>query len=267
MTFTALYTERSGPEMVADILVIFARRDAQSAADVTGTRQNLEAEGMLVYSKDAESLTEFPETIPTPGSAGVPPDPSITDIFPGPDGDYMRQTNGMNREQLEALPVAQASGLCSPKTKSDAIAALKALRGFIGQSQLHCLADACRGEEKQYFFDLLCTYADRIAAMPQTYDQDPGFAEASGKGDDAIVHLHYFTGSCDWFITEKDKGTDEERAAGTVEQHQAFGYANLGDPMNAELGYISIVEIIANGAQLDLHFEPKPLKDCKPVAV
>jgi hypothetical protein len=263
MLFTAIYTERPGPEMIADILVIFARRDELSESDIAGTRQNLEAEGQIVYTKDAESITEFTPTIPTPKP------PSIMDAFEGPAGDYLRQTNGMNRTQLEALGAPNSGASPEPRgdavalrghTKREATEAMKVLRGFIGGSQLACLADSCRGEEKQFFFDKLCEYADRIAAMPQTYDQD-------GKGDEAIVHLHYFTGSCDWFITEKDKGTDEERAAGTVEQQQAFGYANLGDPNNAELGYISIVELIANGAELDLYFAPKPLKDCKPVAV
>jgi hypothetical protein len=262
MLFTAIYTERPGPEMIADILVIFVRRDELSESDIAGTRQNLEAEGQIVYAKDAESLTEFTETIPTPKP------PSIMDAFEGPAGDYLRQTNGMNRAQLEALGAPNSGASPEPRgdavalrghTKREATEAMKVLRGFIGGSQLACLADSCRGEEKQFFFDKLCEYAGRITAMPQTYDQD-------GKGDEAIVSLHYFTGSCDWFITEKDKGTDEERAADTVEQQQAFGYANLGDPNNAELGYISIVELIANGAELDLYFAPKPLKDCKCVA-
>jgi hypothetical protein len=264
MLFTAIYTERPGPEMIADILVIFARRDEQSAADVTGTRQNLESEGLIVYTKDATTLAEFSETIPTPtpspGGEGRGEGESIVNIFEGPAGDYLRQTNGMNRAQLEALPASPSPGGEGRgeggHTKREATEATKVLRGFIGHSQMACLADSCRGEEKQFFFDKLCEYAARIAAMPQTYDQD-------GKGDEAIVHLHYFTGGCDWFITEKDKGTEEERADGAVEQQQAFGYANLGDPNCAELGYISIVEIIANGAELDLYFTPKPLKDCK----
>jgi hypothetical protein len=121
---------------------------------------------------------------------------------------------------------------------------LKALEGFIGMSQLRCMIAGCRGEEGEYFREKLSEYADRVATMPQTYDQD-------GLGDQAVAHLHYFTGACDWYITERDVDTD-----GTG-QVQAFGSANLG--WGAELGYISIPELLQAGAELDLHFSPKPV--------
>jgi hypothetical protein len=76
--------------------------------------------------------------------------------------------------------------------------------------------------------------------------------ETDGQGDNAVVYLHYFLNGCDWYITEKDMEDD---------QLQAFGYANLG--YGGELGYISIQEIVTVGAELDLHWTPKPLKDCK----
>ena len=72
--------------------------------------------------------------------------------------------------------------------------------------------------------------------------------EQGGKGDAAIVHLHYFTSSGDWYITERDT---------SVAQHQAFGSADLG--YGPELGYISIAELIANGAELDIHWTPRTL--------
>jgi hypothetical protein len=257
MNFTAIYTERPGPEMIADILVIFSRRDELSDRDIDGTRQNLEAEGLIVYTKDAATLAEFTETIPTPKppsileANGRNAQLEAIDTF----GSEQAVENHFNQPREEREFVGDEV-MSRPHTKLEAVAAMKALHGFIGESQRSCLADAMRGEEKQFFFDKLCEYAGRITAMPQTYDQD-------GKGDDAIVHLHYFIGSCDWFITEKDKGTGEERAAGAVEQHQATGWADLGDPMNAEFGYISIVEILAAGGELDLYFTPKPLKECK----
>ena len=49
-----------------------------------------------------------------------------------------------------------------------------------------------------------------------------------------------------------------------AEQHQAFGLADLG--MGAELGYISIVELLENGAELDLHFVPRTLEQIKKAA-
>lgn len=131
-------------------------------------------------------------------------------------------------------------------TKMEAVNALKTLNGFIGSSQLQAIGHACRGEEKQFFFDKLVSLGQLVSTMPKTYEQD-------GLGDQAIVSLHYFTGACDWYITERDVDTDGEG------QIQAFGYANLGDDECAELGYISIVELIANGVELDLYFTPQSL--------
>lgn len=133
-----------------------------------------------------------------------------------------------------------------PATKLDAAAALSSLRGFIGKSQLHTIDQGCWGEERQYFYDKLVEMAGIVTTMPETYEQD-------GLGDNAIAHLHYFKGSCDWYITEKDSETDG--------QHQAFGLANLG--YGGEIGYISIVELIELGVELDLHFTPCTLAEIK----
>ena len=129
-------------------------------------------------------------------------------------------------------------------TKMQAVDALKTLRGFIGSGQLQAIGDACRGEEKQFFFDKMVALSDLVSTMPQTYQQD-------GLGDQAIVSLHYFRGSMDWYITERDSDPDGEG------QIQAFGLADFGD--GGELGYISIVELIASGVELDMYFEPKTL--------
>ena len=67
-----------------------------------------------------------------------------------------------------------------------------------------------------------------------------------------MVHLHYFTGSQDWYITERD--TSEE-------QHQAFGLADFGD--GGELGYISIAELIKHGVELDLYWKPRTLAEIR----
>ena len=48
---------------------------------------------------------------------------------------------------------------------------------------------------------------------------------------DKIIHAHAFLGACDWWIAEFD-GDDT-----------LFGYADLGDPDNAEWGYVSLVEL------------------------
>ena len=120
------------------------------------------------------------------------------------------------------------------------------LRRFVSTQQLSVLGDACYGEERQWFIDTLVELADRIMTMPKTYEQD-------GKGDDAIVYLHYFKNNMDWYITEKDM---------EVEQIQAFGLADLGMG-SPELGYISIEELTEYGAELDLHWTPKTLAEVK----
>jgi hypothetical protein len=151
-----------------------------------------------------------------------------------------------------------SNGVQPKATRQVAAAAMLYLRDFIGKSQLACVASAMRGEERQYFYDKMVELAALIKAMPHTYQQD-------GKGENAIVSLHYFTGRCDWFITEKDMGcADDLPGRGSAPaQHQAFGWADLGDRQCAELGYISIVELLACGAELDFHFKPKTLAQAK----
>lgn len=119
------------------------------------------------------------------------------------------------------------------------------LSRFIGRSQKSVLADALRGEEREWFAETIRELASRIARMHVTYQQD-------GKGDEAIVHLRYFYGGrATWLITEKDMD------GGT---QQAFGRADLyGD--GGELGYISIDELVANDVEIDLHWTPKPMRE------
>ncbi|MHB1869650.1 MAG: hypothetical protein ACYCT1_02190 [Steroidobacteraceae bacterium] len=127
---------------------------------------------------------------------------------------------------------------------------LAALRPFVSQSQWEAMSDlADTGEERQFFREKAREFAERIAVMSRTYDQD-------GKGDHATVHLHYFHGGSEWYITEKDMEGDGTR--------QAFGYAVLnGDEQNAELGYIDIGELTACGVELDLHFSACTLSEVK----
>ena len=145
------------------------------------------------------------------------------------------------------------------KTIADVTVAIPTLRQFIGRSQLSALGDACRGEERQWFKDRLCELADQLANMPETYAQD-------GMGNQAVAYLHYFNGSGDWYITEKDSDPVNE-SGGHDGQIQAFGLADLG--YGAELGYISIAELIENGVELDLHFTPctlAKLRETQPAA-
>lgn len=129
----------------------------------------------------------------------------------------------------------------------DAGVALVMLRanGFIGLPQQYAMLNALDGEEFQYMLDKVNQVSATIKAMPKTYEQD-------GLGDQAVVHLHYFKGGCDWYVTEKDMEAD---------QVQAFGYADLG--YGGELGYISLMEITLAGVELDLYWTPKTLAAVK----
>ena len=119
---------------------------------------------------------------------------------------------------------------------------LDTLRAFMNPSQRQALYSAMQGEEGEYFRALCHDLINTMETMPKVYEQD-------GLGNQAIVHLHYFTGSMDWYITERDT---------SIEQLQAFGLADLG--YGGELGYISIKELIEHGAELDFHFHPCTLE-------
>ena len=128
----------------------------------------------------------------------------------------------------------------------DVIVAVKTLKGFIPAAQLDLMGTLSRGEEGDFFRGKFIEFAKLVSTMPKTYEQD-------GKGDEAVVSLHYFAGGCDWYITEKDM---------EAEQHQAFGYADLGH--GGELGYISLVELCGIASvELDLHWTPKTLAAVK----
>jgi hypothetical protein len=134
------------------------------------------------------------------------------------------------------------------------------LKHFIGGRQRQAVVTLFRCEEKEYFFDKMIELAAIVEQMPFTYGQD-------GLGDQATVYLHYFAGgAANWWITEKDKGSPLDDPADQGKQLQAFGLANFyGGPNDpeAELGYISIEEILANGGELDFHFTPCTLATVK----
>ena len=86
--------------------------------------------------------------------------------------------------------------------------------------------------------------------IPALYSQD-------GKGEEAIVHAKYFTGSWTWYATEYDhEDTDEELG-------RCFGKVYSSMCPEGELGYFTLHELAEVGVvERDIHFEPTPLKDC-----
>jgi hypothetical protein len=144
-------------------------------------------------------------------------------------------------------------GLGGPKTKGEKIAReradLEAIRRYMPKNQIAYLAECWRSREYE------CEHGEALKRLRQTIEGMPGLGETDGMGGDAIVSLHYFTGNCDWWITEK----------GAESESRAFGFARLnGDTQNAELGYVSITELAGlRSMQLDFYWSPKPLRDVK----
>ena len=127
-------------------------------------------------------------------------------------------------------------------SRTHALPAPAILKTLIGTAQRAALWAALEGGERDHFADIVTRLVATWQAMPATYA-----AESQGRA--AVAHLHYFLGGADWWIVEKDADPDH---AGQV---QAFGIADLG--MGPEAGYISIPELLENGAELDLYFTPK----------
>jgi hypothetical protein len=127
--------------------------------------------------------------------------------------------------------------------------AMQLLSLFMPLNQSAAITSLFKGEEGPHFEKLVTDIADRINAMPVTYQQD-------GKGDAAIAHLHFFLGGNDWWITEKDMEGDGCQ--------QAFGFACLnGNVEHAEFGYISIKDLVKNNVELDLYFEPTSMGEIR----
>ena len=95
-------------------------------------------------------------------------------------------------------------------------------------------------ENFDYFENLIEGYRE----IPKLYYQD-------GKGKNAIVYLHYFSGGSDWYITELDKQTNE-----------GYGYVILnGDTQNAEFGYMNLNEFADSIVEVDLYWSFQTLNE------
>lgn len=88
----------------------------------------------------------------------------------------------------------------------------------------------------------------------------PIYAQENTPTDEQIVHLHYFLGGNDWWITEYDPATGE-----------AFGWARVGGNDRPELGYLNLPELATVVAhtlppwvERDLAWTPKPWKEARP---
>jgi len=136
----------------------------------------------------------------------------------------------------------------------DGVAAHLKLKRFMSKQQWEFVKTLMKGEEGAFFQSKMCELATLIDTIPRTYDQ-----EKAEEGETKFF-LHYFKGSADWYIAELDRGTKGDSDEDFMVQ--CYGYADLfgqGPVGGAEHGYVSIPEIVANGAELDFHFTPGPL--------
>ena len=124
---------------------------------------------------------------------------------------------------------------------------IAALRKWMPAGQIDALMSLLRSEEREAGIEILNSLSETIATMPKLYETE------GTQTEDKIVYLHYFRGGSDWYIVEKDT---------EPVQHQAFGYAILNeDLINAEWGYISIVELIQNNIELDFYWNRRTFKE------
>jgi hypothetical protein len=103
------------------------------------------------------------------------------------------------------------------------------------------------GDESAFFQELATTLSRGITDMP----------EVGSQNEAETVYLHYFLGSSDVWVLEKD-------AAAGVERVFAFSLLN-GDARMAELGYLDLSQLILTGFELDFHFSPKPLAEVREI--
>jgi hypothetical protein len=124
---------------------------------------------------------------------------------------------------------------------------------FMPRSERLSLLQTLRDSEERYgIAQVVLDAKKRIDECPVTYAQD--------GAEDPMVHLHYFRGGVDAWITEKDV---DWPAQGDYDQ--SFGFVNLMGTrkVDAEMGYTSIKEMIESGVELDLYFTPKRWSEVK----
>lgn len=126
------------------------------------------------------------------------------------------------------------------------------LENFMPMAQRITLSSCLCGEECLDFANKIINVAKQVRATPVTYGQE-------GKGDQAIVHLHYFGAAGEAWITERDKGEGEGQD-GLGVQHQAFGKISMHGN-EAEYCYISIDVLLRHGFELDLYWTPKTIAE------
>jgi hypothetical protein len=115
-------------------------------------------------------------------------------------------------------------------------------RRLLPRGEFLALAQNLKGEEGLEIAETIKKVWQTFETMPKTYD--------TREVENTTAHLHFFTGSWDWYITERDVET---------RQLQAFGFVKSELCPDGEWGYINLEEITRAGAELDLYFTPAPV--------
>ncbi len=159
----------------------------------------------------------------------------------GAAADYMlaRESDGLTQEHEHV-------------TLRDAVNAIPAMRAYVSPTQLEVMGNASKGKEGQFFKDKFVELAKIIDDMPATFEQ-------TGTSLDSVVYLHYANGDKNWYVTGKDALGDGTSAV--------YGHKGLGQGISTMPFRIDINELVKNGAELDLHFDPMSLSQCVPLQV
>ena len=142
-----------------------------------------------------------------------------------------------------ALTIEQASNLLNEHKNG-------LLVNFMPLSQRRALMTMLIGEEREAAVELVERAVEMVKNTPLTY-------QSAEETNEKVVGLHYFNGSIDVWIVERDVG-DTLDGNGCGVQHQAYGRASFsGGWEGGEWGYISLAEHMQHDLEMDLYWEPK----------
>ena len=91
-------------------------------------------------------------------------------------------------------------------------------------------------------------YLHVLARLTDRWDQTPTTAQMHGATRSAIVRWHFTHGAADYWIIAKDPDSSQSHAYGLA----SISYVHAVP----EPGYISLPDILTNGAQLDIYWTP-----------
>ena len=136
---------------------------------------------------------------------------------------------------------AKTMGLQDAKIVTQAALAMFDVARFMARNQAQSLLEMLDDQEAPRYAAKIVELSETIKAMPLTHDQ-------AGAGYEAVAHLHYFSGATHCYVFEKDfMGGVQNATALTVVR---------GDLERAEIGFVSIAEMVERGLGLDLDFTP-----------